>query len=207
MRGGVVEWPPKGNTDAKAGRPPYKAPPLKAIEKLSEEGWAAAKWAAEQEGRAALLRLNGRIRVLCEDRLKLARHHLTVAKQIQRRGVPGQIRDDKRQVISRAYYAMYHAVRALHFALRGFDFDDHQKLPEVVRREMGGRLLKRPTDKLYRALSRGRVARNEADYSPYYSVPLGRHARVTLDDAAWAVERCAAVMTEHWQREGIRRVE
>lgn|SRR5262245_26197881 len=65
----------------------------------------------------------------------------------------------RRSALSRAYYAAYHAARAVVFAIDGRDVDDHDRLPKAVddslRLGIGENL---------KELKR---LRSETDYSPY----------------------------------------
>ena len=97
-----------------------------------------------------------RLRVV-RDRFLLAKHCLTTAKRgLKYRPV------SYRLVVSRSYYAMYHAVRAVVFlSYGGDDHEAHDKLPGQF-----------PTDFNDRAtwenrLKTARLDRNRADYEPY----------------------------------------
>lgn len=74
----------------------------------------------------------------------------------------------QRDAVSRYYYAMYHAARALaFFRYQGDDHQEHTKLPDAL----PGDFLDRDT--WVNNLKNARLARNEADYSPY---PKSDHA-------------------------------
>lgn len=93
----------------------------------------------------------------CADRLRLATHFVATGDKLLGLG-PSQ----SRSAVSRFYYGMYHAMRAVvYFMERGDDHQEHSTLPK-----------KTPPDFVNSALwennlkdARGR--RNEADYDPY----------------------------------------
>lgn len=91
------------------------------------------------------------------DRLELARSILKSAENSLTRPAPSF-----RTAVSRAYYAMYHTIRALsYFTHGGDDHQEHSKLPASI-----------PTDfpshsRWENELKRARLERNRADYDPY----------------------------------------
>ncbi len=67
-----------------------------------------------------------------QKRLQLAEQHLAVAEELNKGGVSGEIRPEKRSVVSRAYYAMFCAVRAaLSYHFNG-DHDGHSAVPKAL---------------------------------------------------------------------------
>lgn len=122
------------------------------------------------------------------ERLQLAEHHLEVAEELNQRGVPGEIRPEKRSVVSRAYYAMFCAARAaLSYHYNG-DRDGHKEVAQVLAKTPLGGQAER--DRVVTALNRFRAARNEADYSPFYPRPLGKDARDAIQEARAVVRLC-----------------
>lgn len=91
------------------------------------------------------------------DRLQLAASFLREAKALYRGG-----QHLRRTVVSRAYYAMYHALRSATFLGHGGDdHEQHTVLPSKL-----------PVDfpdhkKWQNALKNARLERNRADYDPY----------------------------------------
>jgi uncharacterized protein (UPF0332 family) len=67
-----------------------------------------------------------------------------------------------RSATSRAYYSMYHALRATaFFAHKGDDHEEHNKLPSGIPRDFPDR------DNWENDLKNARYERNRADYDPY----------------------------------------
>lgn len=91
------------------------------------------------------------------DRLRLAQLFLKDAKGLYASG--GNL---KRTVVSRAYYSMYHALRAATFIdFGGDDHEQHTVLPQKVPIDF-------PDCPRWRnALKNARLERNRADYDPY----------------------------------------
>lgn len=91
------------------------------------------------------------------DRLQLARTILGHADEMLKMAEPPY-----RSIVSRAYYSMYHATRALsYYSMEGDDQEEHSKLPSGI-----------PDDFPTRAhwennLKSARLERNRADYDPY----------------------------------------
>lgn len=72
-----------------------------------------------------------------------------------------------RSSISRSYYAMYHAARAVTFAFhQGDDFERHIILPRNLPSDLDGRAQREIQ------LTEARLLRNQADYDPYPSADL-----------------------------------
>ncbi|GAA4509125.1 hypothetical protein GCM10023191_069880 [Actinoallomurus oryzae] len=94
---------------------------------------------------------------VCADRLDLASHFLAAGNKTLRTRPP-----EYRTSISRFYYSMYHAVRAVvYFAYGGDDHESHSVLPGKI-----------PNDFIdaaiwQNALKDARAHRNAADYDPY----------------------------------------
>jgi len=92
-----------------------------------------------------------------KDRIELASHFLRTGKRLSKNNGPLN-----RSAISRFYYSMYHAARAVTFHQRhGDDHEKHSQLPMSI-----------PDDFPQRAiwgneLKNARELRNAADYDPY----------------------------------------
>ena len=122
------------------------------------------------------------------ERLQLAEQHLAVAEELNQSGVSGEIRPEKRSVVSRAYYAMFCAARAaLSYHFNG-DRDGHKEVAQALAKAPIGKQADR--DRAATALNRFRAARNEADYSPFYPRPLGKDARDAIQEARAVVRLC-----------------
>jgi uncharacterized protein (UPF0332 family) len=91
------------------------------------------------------------------DRLALARSFRRQAERMLATTPPFY-----RDAVSRFYYSMYHAMRAVVFFIeRGDDFEAHSKLPGKTPKDF-------PRADLWRnALKDARLTRNAADYDPY----------------------------------------
>ena len=94
---------------------------------------------------------------VCVDRLDLATHFLAAGDKLSR-ARPSQ----PRSAISRFYYGMYHAMRAVvYFAEGGDDHEKHLILPKKTPADF-------PSAALWQnSLKDARERRNEADYDPY----------------------------------------
>lgn len=91
------------------------------------------------------------------DRLTLARTLLKEAQQASHAKPPAF-----RTTVSRAYYAMYHSVRAVCFFYHeGDDNEPHTKLPGAIPNDFPDR------ERWENDLKRARLERNRADYDPY----------------------------------------
>lgn len=89
------------------------------------------------------------------DRLMLAGYHLQAGDGLL-------IKGNYRTAISRHYYAMYHAARAITFAVNnGDDFQQHRVLPAHLPQNLTDR------QALSAELTSARLLRNEADYDLY----------------------------------------
>ncbi len=93
----------------------------------------------------------------CADRLKFAREFLGAADKLTR-SRPAQYRS----AISRYYYAMYHAMRAVvYYTHGGDDHNAHRDLPGYVPQDFAD------SAQWQNALKDARAHRNDADYDPY----------------------------------------
>ena len=99
----------------------------------------------------------GQLGKSCLDRIKLAVAFYRDAVALQ--AAPGIL---KRSVISRAYYAMYHAARsATYIDFGGDDHEAHTSLPTKLPADFPDRMT------WQNKLKNARLERNRADYDPY----------------------------------------
>lgn len=95
----------------------------------------------------------------CADRIALAEHFLAAGDKMMRSRPP-----EYRSAISRFYYSMYHAMRAVAFyAHGGDDHQEHRILPQKTPSDFPSSA-QREND-----LKDARTTRNSADYDPYPS--------------------------------------
>lgn len=93
----------------------------------------------------------------CADRIALAKNFLITADRLMKTRPP-----EYRSAISRYYYAMYHAIRAVaYFNEGGDDKESHSTLPGAVPSDFTDSAL------WQNSLKDARARRNEADYDPY----------------------------------------
>jgi uncharacterized protein (UPF0332 family) len=114
---------------------------------------------------------------LVADRFEKAADYLAFAQQLD-----SDVSLNQPHIISRCYYAMYHAARAIVLHIRRADLDDHNRLPIALGQALG-------TDH-GDILGRWRETRNQIDYSPYEPADLGRQAQTALRDAANLLTAC-----------------
>jgi len=114
---------------------------------------------------------------LVDDRLEKARSYLLFARQLD-------VTDSVHQphIISRCYYAMYHAARAVVLHYRGSDLDDHDRLPTILGQIVGARYGE--------LLGNWRKVRNRVDYSPYRPIDLPQLASTALQEGSEMVDGC-----------------
>lgn len=93
------------------------------------------------------------------DRIKLANLHLRQASSASKTKIP-----QYRSTVSRAYYAMYHAARAVtYISIGGDDHEQHSVLPTKLPPDFPD------CENWKNALKLARLERNRADYDPYPS--------------------------------------
>lgn len=111
----------------------------------------------------------------CADRIALAKGFLSTADRLMRMRRP-----EYRSAISRYYYAMYHAIRAVaYFNEGGDDKESHSTLPGAVPVDFVDSAL------WQNSLKDARARRNEADYDPYpASLPAWRAVAIDLQGQA-----------------------
>jgi len=114
---------------------------------------------------------------LVSDRFAKAMDYLTFAQQLD-----AGVTLNQPHIISRCYYAMYHAARALVLHIRRADLDDHDRLPAALGQVLG-------TD-YGDVLGQWREIRNQTDYSPYALVDLASQAVMAVSDANMLLKAC-----------------
>ncbi|WP_156301885.1 HEPN domain-containing protein [Streptomyces sp. e14] len=98
----------------------------------------------------------------CADRILLAKTFLHSGNRLMRVRPP-----EYRSAISRYYYSMYHAIRAVaYFNEGGDDKESHSMLPSAVPSDFADSAI------WQNELKDARSRRNEADYDPYPINPL-----------------------------------
>lgn len=120
------------------------------------------------------------VRQAASDRLALAGEHL-------RAGDYSLVGRRFRSSISRHYYAMYHAARAVVYAVTpGDDHEKHSVLPRNLPAAMADQTRRE------NELTSARLLRNEADYDPYPSAESDweQDARTLSVTAAEFVQEC-----------------
>lgn len=140
--------------------------------------WAYGVWAEKDSGRT-ISELRDRV---VSDRLALA-ERFRISAQRCLTATPPMYRDS----VSRSYYAMYHAARALlYFQTPGDDFQAHELFWKHVPEDLG------EIANVRNHLKTARLRRNEADYDPY---PKSDSAfkNVAVDQASLAARFLRAV--------------
>ncbi len=127
---------------------------LQAFQRLSGTGYSLLRIYEELGEGYSLEEIVARITA---DRLRMAEGCAEVAQILFKSGVASEA--ICRGIISRNYYAIYQAARALVFHITRNDVDDHRRLSDQV-----GRILGLEWGEV---VGRWREARNEVDYSPY----------------------------------------
>lgn len=114
---------------------------------------------------------------LVSDRFKKAMDYLAFIQRLDANETLNQP-----HIVSRCYYAMYHAARALVLHVRRADVDDHERLPATLSQVLGinyGDIL-----------GRWREIRNQVDYSPYTPADLASQAAIAVSDADSFLAAC-----------------
>jgi len=124
---------------------------------------------------------------LVGDRFAKAVDYLTFAQQLD-----SGVSLNQPHVISRCYYAMYHAARALVLHVRRADVDDHERLPVILGQVLG--------TNYGDVLGQWREMRNQVDYSPYAPADLASGAMRALSDATAFLAACRTEL----QNRGVR---
>ena len=127
--------------------------------------------------------LDDTIAQITMDRYEMGEEFLCSAKAIS-----GDSKVDRRNVISRSYYAMYHSARAVIFHTVLYDEDVHERLPERIHEILRG--------KYGQILRECRDIRNEADYSPYPEIDLAAASREMIASAEGFLRRCKEYLIE-----------
>lgn len=121
--------------------------------------------------------VDGLINQLVSDRFAKAMDYLTFAQQLD-----AGMTLNQPHIISRCYYAMYHAARALVLHVRRADLDDHDRLPVALGQVLG-------TD-YGDVLGRWQEMRNQMDYSPYAPADLASQVVTAVSDANLLLTVC-----------------
>lgn len=96
-----------------------------------------------------------------------------------------------RQVISRSYYAMHHAARAVVFAARRTDVTSHEGVVKAIEHILG--------EATSISLKEQLRARNSVEYEVYpHFDPIAR-ARQSLRTSSAFLDRCGAYLEERWE--------
>lgn len=130
--------------------------------------------------------LNELLDRLVDDRLEKARSYQSFAAQLD-------VADSTHQphIISRCYYAMYHAARAVVLHYRGADLDDHDRLPTILGQILGARYGE--------LLGNWRKVRNRVDYSPYRPIDLPQLAGSALQEGSEMLNVCGGFVRSRWE--------
>lgn len=127
---------------------------------------------------------------VCADRLRLAKEFLATADKMVNARPP-----HFRSAVSRYYYSMYHAARALvYFAYGGDDYEAHSTLPTKLPDDFTNTAL------WQNALKDARGHRNEADYDPYPSEP--RSWRPTAIDLGAKAPDLLSLVVQYLKQKG-----
>lgn len=121
--------------------------------------------------------VDGLINQLVSDRFAKAMDYLAFAQQLNTKVTLNQP-----HIISRCYYAMYHATRALVLHVRRADLDDHERLPVALGQVLG--------TNYGDVLGRWREMRNQIEYSPYAPADLASQAATAVSDAISLLTAC-----------------
>jgi len=114
---------------------------------------------------------------LARDRFEKAQLYLKFARRLDPR-----LDIDQPHIISRSYYAMYHAARAVVFHTRRADVDDHEKLATMFTQVAGGLWGMK--------LDEWRKMRNRVEYSPYLPADLVDICSRALEDGEGLLGFC-----------------
>lgn len=187
------------------GRPKYSPGPLKSIERLSSDEIDQIKSLAKlrtKHGIDLVGDLETHWLAVVRARLALADVHQQAAAELLGIGVKGKIDERNRSVVSRAYYAMYSAARAV-LAYSGYgDIDGHEKVAAKLNGSSIGTQPER--DRVVAALNKFRSLRNEADYSPFYPAPLGRDAKLAFAEGKAVVRICRGLVRSIAKGRGLK---
>lgn len=114
---------------------------------------------------------------LAIDRFAKAINYLVFARQQD-----ANVALNQPHIISRCYYAMYHAARALILHVRRADVDDHERLSVALSHVLG--------TNYGDVLGRWRDMRNQMDYSPYAPADLASQAATAVSEASALLTAC-----------------
>jgi len=124
---------------------------------------------------------------LVKDRFKKAQAYLKFTRQLN-----PQQEIEQTHIVSRVYYAMYHAARAIVLHTQRMDVDDHKKLATAFGQIVGG--------SWEDILTEWRKLRNRLDYSPYLPSDLSEICLKALDDGEKIIHFCR----EYLEKRGVK---
>ncbi|MGD0112186.1 MAG: hypothetical protein ABSD48_09990 [Armatimonadota bacterium] len=130
--------------------------PARHFERLSPAAIAALTRIVEESSPLDSEGLRDMLQQFVSARMALARRFLSNAVDNAASEQP-----DFRLIVSRAYYAMYHAARSVVFAFSRADVDAHRELPSKLPSDFPDRGL------WVERLKGWRIRRDAADYSPF----------------------------------------
>ena len=111
------------------------------------------------------------------------------------RNLSVEVEDNFRTIISRNYYACYHASRALVFLVTKSDVDDHKKLASNLRN-----CLEPANANSADILDKWRDIRNEADYSPY---PFIDDLKITAEESCTETADFLDILRPEFRKRGV----
>jgi len=125
---------------------------------------------------------------LVRDRLLKAKSYLRFAQQLDDQESEAQV-----HIVSRCYYAMYHAVRAVVFHIKQVDVDDHERLAAVFAQVV--------EERWGIELDGWRKWRNRVEYSPYLPANMEPLCVRALEHAAELLAFCANCLKERGMKD------
>ena len=139
---------------------------------------------------------------LADDRIALAEKHLATACMMQELAC-GEDEGALRSAVSRAYYSMFCAARAVISLHQKGDANDHMALPGQIDKttSIGP---KDDRSLVYSALAKFRGARNNADYSVHCPSTIRADAEEATDTARQVLHICRRWVREIQQVRGIK---
>lgn len=125
---------------------------------------------------------------LVRDRWVKAQSYLRFAQQLDYQEGGAQV-----HIVSRCYYAMYHAVRAVVFHTKRMDVDDHERLAAVFTQVV--------EERWGIELDEWRKLRNRVEYSPYLPANMEQLCVRALERAAELLAFCANYLKERGMKD------
>ena len=118
----------------------------------------------------------------------IQRYNLAKGFHESTRAIPLNTDIDARNVISRNYYAMFHAARAVIFHFHRYDEEKHE---EVIKR-IGGIL----GNSFQKQLWRWKEERTKVDYSPFPEFDLMDYANKAIKEAEEFLNECKTFLSK-----------